>query len=426
MWRKKSIIARMSRSENTANHVGVIDGLRGVAILAVMWFHFHLLTGLSAQFDIGNASIDFSFLARSGYLGVELFFFISGFVLFYPYAKHVFEAALKPSVREFAYRRFIKILPSYYLSLILIIALGPLMFFPSHVNVHSILTHITFTHNFYSSDVQGINAVYWSLPIEVQFYLVFPLVCVAFVRWPILTAVGMSAIAIGYRYWSTACCVTDHAFVRYQVPAFADVFALGMLCSYVYVKARAQKPRWSQRPEWATMSVLVAATLIILMLRNVFAPLAVTGGIGADNRPDQLFYLAILIFVFTLSSLLAATWWRRILSNWILVFFATISYNLYLYHLVLASSLLGRLHFPPASTVNPQDDPHWQLLFNVFGFAVVVAVAAAVTYAFERPLLKLKPLFLINRNVFLLPVETPDLTSGYNTDVENSTQKTET
>ena len=359
-----------------------------------MWFHFHVLSGLPAHFDVGNTRIDFSFLQGSGYLGVELFFFISGFVLFYPYAKHLFEAAAKPSVREFIYRRFIKIVPSYYLSILLIVVLGPLMFFPSHVTGHSILTHLAFLHNFFSSDVTGINIVYWSLPIEVQFYLIFPLLCIPFARWPVPTAIAMSATAVSYRFWSSGCCVTDHAFVRYQVPAFADFFALGMLCSYFFVKARSLRPSWSLRPEWATICVLVSATLIVLMLRDVFAPLSVAGGIGGDNRPDQLFYLAALIFAFTLSSLFASTWWRSALSNRVFVFFATISYNLYLYHFILASSLLGRLHFPPASTAIPQEDPHWQILFNVIGVVVVVAVAAAVTYFIERPLLRMKPRFL--------------------------------
>jgi peptidoglycan/LPS O-acetylase OafA/YrhL len=412
----------MSNSGSPKAHVGVIDGLRGVAILAVLWFHFHQLTGLPAHFDIGNTRIDFSFLEGSGYLGVELFFFISGFVLFYPYAKFVFEGAVKPSVREFVYRRFIKIIPSYYLSLILVVAFAPILFFPSHINLHSIITHFIFTHNFYTSDVTGINSVYWSLAIEVQFYLVFPLLCLAFVRWPFITALGMAGIAYAYRSWSTACCLTDHAFARYQVPTYLDFFAVGMLCSYLYVKARAQKPAWSQRPEWATICVFITATLMVLLMRNVLAPLGPTWGIGAGNRPEELSYLAFLIFAFTLSSLLAAEWWRKFLSNQIFVFFATISYNLYLYHLILASSLLGRLHFPPASTANPLDDPHWQIVFCLFGVAVVVAVATAVTYLFERPLLRIEPRFLEHEKVILEPLEPPNLTAGSVAEVQNPPQ----
>ena len=419
---KGALETRMSGKTSTAHHVGVIDGLRGIAILAVLWFHFHQLTGLPAHLDIGNTRLDFSFLEGSGYLGVELFFFISGFVLFYPYAKHIFEGASKPRLREFVYRRFIKIVPSYYLSLILVVALAPLLFFPSHINVHSIFTHLAFIHNFFSSDVTGINSVYWSLAIEVQFYLIFPLLALSFTRWPVLTAMGMAVVAYVYRFWSTSCCLTDHAFVRYQVPTYADFFALGMLCSYFYVKARAQRPLWSQRPEWATVCVFVCATLMVLLFRNVLAPLGPTWGIGAGNRPEELSYLALLIFAFTLSSLLAAEWWRRILSNRILLFFATISYNLYLYHLILASSLLGRLHFPPASTINPLDDPHWQILFCVIGVPVVVTIATAVTYLFERPLLRLKPRFLEQDTVALQPADTPYLTAGSVAEIQNPTQ----
>jgi peptidoglycan/LPS O-acetylase OafA/YrhL len=375
---------------STVPHVAVMDGLRGVAILWVVWYHFFGLSFLSPAFDIGTMRVDFTFIPQSGYLGVELFFFLSGFVLFFPYARSLFFGSHQQTMGQYVYRRAVKIVPSYYLSLLLIVGLGPWLFFPANDEVHQVFTHLLFVNNFESSGTVAINAVYWSLPIEVQFYVVFPLLVLIFVRYPWMTTTTMSAIAIGYRFWSTACCTTTHAFARYQVPAFLDLFALGMLCAYVFVQIRAKSPTWSHRSDWATVIALVCLSLIVVLLRNLFVPYSPLVGPPA-NHPEYLFYLAVLIFGFALSTLFAAKPWRRFMRNRVLLYFAVISYNLYLYHLALASSLVARLRFPPFQGPHPPADPHWQVLFNIVAFITVVGVSSLITFVVERPLLRAKP-----------------------------------
>lgn len=378
------------RSPNTIEHVAIMDGLRGIAILAVVWYHFYGLSQLAPVLDIGTMRLDFTFIPESGYLGVELFFFLSGFVLYYPYARSILSGAPAPTTAAYTYRRAIKILPSYYLSLILIVGLGPWLFFPSSDQLHQFLTHVAFVYNFDSNGIVAINAVYWSLAIEVQFYVIFPLICLVFARRPWVTAAVMTAIAIGYRFWSTSCCETAHAFARTQVPGFLDLYAAGMLCAYVYVKARSESPVWSRRPDWATVVALVFATLIIVLLRNIFVPFHPTVGPPA-NHPEYSSYLAVLLFGFSLSSLFATQVWQRLLANRVLLFFALISYNLYLYHLVLASSLVARLRFPPFLGAHPAADLGWQISFNLVALAIAVGVASLATFLVERPLLRMRP-----------------------------------
>ncbi len=367
-----------------------MDGLRGVAILWVLWYHFFGLSFLAPTIDVGAMRLDFTFIPQSGYLGVELFFFLSGFVLFFPYARSLFFGSPRPTLGEYAYRRTIKIVPSYYLSLLLIVGLGPWLFFPASDELHQVLTHLLFVNNFESSGTVAINAVYWSLPIEVQFYVIFPLIVPVFARQPWVTTAVMCAIAIGYRFWSTGCCMTAHAFVRYQVPAFLDLFAMGMLGAYVFAQIRAKSPSWSHRSDWATVITLICATTMVVLLRNVFVPFAPQVE-SAANHPEYLFYLAVVIFGFALSTLFGVKWWRRFMRNRLFLYFAVISYNLYLYHLVLASSLVARLRFPPFQGPHPPADPHWQVLFNIVAFVVVVGFSSLVTFLVERPLLRAKP-----------------------------------
>jgi peptidoglycan/LPS O-acetylase OafA/YrhL len=70
-----------------------------------------------------------------------------------------------------------------------------------------------------------------------------------------------------------------------------------------------------------------------------------------------------------------------------LLFFAAISYNLYLYHQAIARELLA-WHIPPYRGSDPHGDAHWEVTYTIVAFVVTIAQAAIVTYAFERPLLR--------------------------------------
>ena len=78
-----------------------------------------------------------------------------------------------------------------------------------------------------------------------------------------------------------------------------------------------------------------------------------------------------------------------LLDNAPLRFVAAISYNLYLYHQMIARELLA--HHVPTYVGDPQYDPQWQIRYTIVAFASAIAIATAVTYCFERPLLRLDP-----------------------------------
>ncbi|MBV8149918.1 MAG: acyltransferase family protein, partial [Candidatus Eremiobacteraeota bacterium] len=89
--------------------------MRGLAILLVLAYHITEATGFRFELPQSHPIVSLQMLASTGFIGVELFFFISGFCLFYPYARHLLEGARRPEWHEYAYRRFIKIVPSYVL-----------------------------------------------------------------------------------------------------------------------------------------------------------------------------------------------------------------------------------------------------------------------------------------------------------------------
>ena len=98
----------------------ILDGLRGLAVWLVVVFHVWQISWVDV-----NAALrlpqgwDVSFLPATGFFGVDLFFFLSAFCLTLPYATAWEVGTPAPTLRHFFARRAAKILPSYYLALVL-------------------------------------------------------------------------------------------------------------------------------------------------------------------------------------------------------------------------------------------------------------------------------------------------------------------
>ena len=363
----------------TGNRLGVLDGLRGIAILLVVWFHIWQISWLPAP------ARWLQFIPETGFIGVHIFFFISGFVIFYPYVRAKLEGKPFPTWGHFAYRRAIKIVPSYALSIALMFAIGYQHAEQSGGVVRDIVTHLLFIHNWFSDTYGSINGVLWTLAVEVQFYVVFPLLCYAFLRWPYQTFVAMVGIALVFR---SAIPNSPH-FLQLieQLPAYFDFFACGMLTAYLYILFR-NRPLPSLASHAATGVAILGFAGLIALMQALFAIRYQPDGFAHWQVINRT-WLALACAGIGLGSLLAAPLWQRFLANPVLVFFSIISYNWYIYHQVVARELWWH-RLPPWHGLDPHADTHWQLWYSLVAFPATIVVAAAVTYAFERPLLRLR------------------------------------
>lgn len=361
----------------------VLDGLRGIAILMVVWWHLWLFSWLSPFFTVFGHRFDTLVIPGTGLMGVELFFFISGFVLFYPYARHLFEGRPLQTVKQFAYRRFVKIVPSYVIALIVAaVLLGE---FPTFwQGVWQIVSHLLFIHIFSVPTWVGINGVLWSLGVEVQFYVIFPAVCWAFRRWPVITYLAMVAVAVGYRLWASHIDIGDYVLMG-QLPAYLDLFANGMLAAYLFVWARARLP--VERYQWlGTAVALGSGVAIFALLNNLLTRLYVHNGYNAwqaSNRP----FFGLALLVFTIAALFSYAWLHRAIANRAFVFLGVISYNLYLWHNVVMVYML-RHHLPASSMADPHADDHWKWVYIAWSLLISLAISIFITYVIERPILK--------------------------------------
>lgn len=358
----------------------VLDGLRGIAVLLVLWYHVWEISWLPAPFPW------LQFLPETGFVGVHLFFFLSGFVITYPFLyAHLF-GGTAPSWRHFAWRRFVKIAPSYVLSIAVAFAIGYAQLQPSGPVWQSLLAHLLFIHTWFVPTYGSINGVLWTLAVEVEFYLCFPLIWWCFRRAPLLTAAVMILIAMFWRAAMMHCCYdTLFSFYEENLPGYLDIFACGMLCAYFYCRSQ----QTDTAPKLRLAGPLLAAVgvaALVLLLQGLYA-----------SRFEELWasvwqvwrreWFGFAFGAIALGALWSARGWQRILANPALIFLGAISYNLYLYHQMLARELLWH-HIPPYAG-DPHEDATWQTTYTLVAFTCTIVQAAIVTYVFERPLLRL-------------------------------------
>lgn len=362
------------------NRLGVLDGLRGIAVLLVVWFHIWQISWLPAPLPF------LQFLPETGFLGVDIFFFISGFVISYPFVQAALEGRQRPSWAHFAYRRAIKIVPSYVLSIVLMYVVGYTV--TQGGSGHTwldVTAHLLFIHNWFASTYGSINGVLWTLAVEVQFYVLFPLISIVFLRWPLGTAAVMCAVAMIYRIE-----ISHNYFASQlieQLPGYFDMFGCGMFAAWLYVFLRTRPVMETTAARTIATVVAVAGfAVLVALMQNLFNMRYEENAFTVWKIIHRT-WLAFACLAIATGSLFAFPFWNKLLGNPILVFCSLISYNWYIYHQVVARELWWH-HIPPWTGTDPHFDPHWQLVFSLLAFPAGLLVAAIATYGFERPVMK--------------------------------------
>lgn len=359
----------------------MLDGLRGVAVLLVLWYHVWEISWWSP-----GPALDF--LPATGFIGVHLFFFLSGFVIAYPFVRAAYSGAAPPSWGDFAWRRAIKIVPSYVLSIAVAYAVGYAQQQPNASTIPDLATHLLFIHTWFPARYGTIDGVLWTLAVEVEFYCVFPAIWWCFRRRPWTTAAVMIAIAAAWRVAMARCCyATIFPLYEENLPGYLDIFAFGMIAAHLYT-AYGDRVRGSRLRYAAPIVAVAGAAALVALLQNLYAYRFYEQWSAVwqiENRP----LLGAAFAVIALGSLVSPRWWQTLLDNAPLRFFAAISYNLYLYHQLIARELLAQHLLAYAG--DPHYDPRWQARYTAMACISAIAAAAAITFGFERPLLRLRP-----------------------------------
>jgi peptidoglycan/LPS O-acetylase OafA/YrhL len=221
-----------------------VDGLRGLAICAVIYHHvFGAFTPPGFHFVdfYGLPLLPFAPLAN-GWLAVNLFFILSGLVLYAPYASNERSVESWADVLDFLRRRARRLLPLYYL-----VSLVSFVFFlgPEQRSLDQFIHLIAATFNFTKATYfPAYNLVLWSLGLEIWFSLVFPALVLLSSRFGIsrvFAATACSSLAV--RLWGHGhgAYYESNPVLNFVKDSFAgrlDDFVLGMLLAALFEAMR--------------------------------------------------------------------------------------------------------------------------------------------------------------------------------------------
>ncbi len=294
-----------------------LDVIRGIAILLVFWFHGFMFFSPPAG-AIPAWERVFLAGARQGGSGVNLFFVLSGFLI----TGILLDSAGKPDYySRFYYRRALRILPAYYLLLLLLGSLEYVSFVQRH-NSWAFLG-LSFVYLSNATPLFGVPMQYgplWSLAVEEHFYLLWPAAVRALSKRALIIVAASICLIEPF--------VRTYAFHRgglwwgRYTWLSADGLALGALLAVF------------ARSKYATRANLLKLSGLSAVLAT--AALAVSFTVP---RPPAVGIRTTCVNYFALAAVSAVLWlgtgpYRGLVNLRLLAFFGYISYGLYLIHML--------------------------------------------------------------------------------------------
>jgi peptidoglycan/LPS O-acetylase OafA/YrhL len=370
-------------SSSSAHHLDALTGVRAFAALWVFAFHSWLNGGSPAiHLPLLTQSIDLTPLVTFGWLGLDVFFVLSGFLLtrqaFLKLARGA--AAGSPSrfvesfgekYRTYLRRRILRVYPAYYAcitALLILAATGVYLRLPGKVEL---LLHLGMIHNFIEKYIATMNGVFWTMPFEWQFYLVFPLLFVLLRRYG---AWALYATALGSVICSKLLVMAiQNGYPQVLLFIRLDEFAAGM-CAGAYA---------FQRPLTRSAAVMMFWTGLIALLATpwIFAGYTQVGhyyDLKGFLRPPWIQIGICLVLLGLTGERHAGV---HIFSNKVVVSLGLISYSIYLLHVPILE-LLPTLGLIPQRTTNLEVG--WPRIIGT-ALPIVLMLSAVSYWLIERP-----------------------------------------
>lgn len=322
-------------------YISALDGIRAIAIILVMLFHFH-------------------YTLEIGWVGVQLFFVLSGFLITSILLKEK-ENNLSFYLKRFYWRRSLRIFPLYYLYLLLIAVCFLIFNYPSAFP--KLAPYLfTYTYNYYplieSLKFDAAFTHFWSLCVEEQFYLFWPFVIFFFskrgLKFLLIIVILFSPLFRllmgGYLANTTIDTGSFGEIIYRMLPSQLDSFAFGALIPLFSLH------KIKKRIGLAFLLVMGVTVLLGLLNLNSI-PDDIMPGISSLGYPigNMINYshvwsytvinIASLFLILVVLNSDVNIWYNRILGSKVFIAIGRVSYGLYVYHWVLLSAyrvLIGK------------------------------------------------------------------------------------
>lgn len=390
-------------------HFPCFDGLRCIAAVSVLLLHTAWVSGFTKGSTWGLYTSRLE-------IGVSVFFLISGFLLYRPFALSHLSERRSPNVLRFWQRRFLRIVPAYWLALTVltyvfrVTTVGP--------GWQGFMMHYFFLQIYFpTGPFNGITQA-WSLCTEVSFYLFLPLYAMIVALRPrapkrqlfveLCGLAVLTVISYAFRWWfyhlpiiterngklvaiCTPNCGTHAlwpALMPAWLPSYLDLFALGMFLAVVsaWLAEHDWEPRFLRHRlmPWVSWGCAAFCFWAVAHVVNDTDILYFIQPIANIERQALYGLFAFFLLLPAVFGPQDRSLVRRLLRSWPMASLGIISYGIYLWHLDLIFLFLR--------WVGKFDHPH-QVQYGVLALAVFglsVAFASASYFGLERPLLRLK------------------------------------
>jgi peptidoglycan/LPS O-acetylase OafA/YrhL len=371
-----------------------IDVLRGIAAFSVALYHIWGHDGGYAFPSIGVVPQTpdptfFDYIIspfRWGYLGVSLFLVLSGFCIHLPYARKKHEKgdySFRP--RQFFARRIWRLYPAYIVAVVgTAIVLWIAQSFPSLrisdrmeiPTVGDVIGHLTMAHGFIENQFYSIVSVFWSLSLEFQLYLLYPLFLFLFRKIGTFRAVALlTIVSLVWRYCAIVYFDNGLISIAMQGPYTLLGSVLARMPEWLFGAIVAEllltkKNAFNSVVSTVSIVVVIAAAILTTLHQELWVATDILFGLG----------FALLVFFVAYkeySSTKEVS--RSFLFRWF-VKIGVISYSLYLFHLQLSWILETQLAVDPGNMTHMLIRIGW-LLFSILPIVFI--------YKFiEKPFLK--------------------------------------
>ena len=376
---------------NTDMRLRGLDGLRGLAALAVFGVHYNQIIDVETR--VGP--FDFYLLLANGEYGVALFFILSGFLLSQPFWKSILYQAEWPEIKVYVLHRLARILPAYYLALtVLIILTG---YWRYQEAWPDILLHYSFLYNYTEFTIFSINAPFWTLAVEMQFYCLLPLLFLLIRRFStvkiFVILILLCITTYGLHYWLAVSVDKTIAWpgstvltwvrpygavITHSLLAHLPHFFIGVICGGLLLYLKTERCHLIDDGDLRYEIVFWVSLGLVLFLLATELGEWIQIPFGRYGLPVVPLLLGAMILTTPFTR-----WARQILDSRPIRLLGTLSYGIYIYHL----PVLGLVDRTMAESAMDARE-HWGYLAIIsLAFTLLAAVISYVLV--ERPALKL-------------------------------------
>lgn len=362
-----------NKIEGFPARIEIIDCLRGIAVFMVLLYHADSwLPGLS------NISTNNPLqLLKFGFSGVDLFFVLSGFSLYYAWLAEEDKRG-HVDIKNYFLRRFWRIYPPYLLAFL--IPLISTIFINPLNALYDFLWHLPMIHNFSNTYFYGTNGPLWSLAVEAQFYLFFPLIVLAMQRFGhFKTVIIILLLSLIYRT-GVSIVFTDYTYRQIPKPLLQG-FLLSRMPNFILGMGIAGLWRGKIKKNWNILNKKEGIYPYLWVLIGVLILGATWLSVYIFRHSSMVWrefgfalgYSAIVYGMLIKSNL------QKIIMSRLLVFTGTISYSLYLIHAPIMLGL-GNVY----SQFN-KHTPYWWAIFTIIALIICYILSWAYFWLVEKP-----------------------------------------